>query len=71
MKNRSSLDVKKEILKYLKLNKEASLKTLEVKLQTGFRSIKIQCEELEFFGSIEIIKIKKNSKRLLRVKEKR
>jgi len=62
MKKRSSLELKKEILKYLKKNGETSLKELDMKLRSGFRSIKIQVKELDFFKAIDIIQIEKNPK---------
>jgi predicted ArsR family transcriptional regulator len=62
MIRRSSLELKKEILKYLDKNGESSLKKLDMKLRSGFKSIKIQVKELEFFGTIQIIKQKKNPK---------
>ena len=62
MKKRSSLELKKDILRYLKKNGETSLKELDMKLRSGFRSIKIQIKELNFFKTIEIIPIEKNPK---------
>ncbi len=62
MKKRSSLELKKAILKYLNKNGEISLKELDMKLRSGFRSIKIQVKELEFFKVIEIVNIDKNPK---------
>jgi predicted ArsR family transcriptional regulator len=60
MKKRSSLELKKQILKHLSKHGETSLKMLEIKLKTSFRSIKIQCEELNYFKLIELIKQTKN-----------
>lgn len=61
MKKRSSLELKKQILDYVKKNGETSLKELDMKLRSGFRSIKIQVKELDFFGAIKIIKKEKKS----------
>jgi len=60
MKKRSSLELKKQILKYLLKHGETSFKMLEIRLKTSFRSIKIQCEELKFFGAVEFIHQEKN-----------
>ena len=62
MNRRQSLELKKDILKYLNKKGETSLKKLEIKLRSGFKSINIQVKELEFFKAIEIIKHKKNPK---------
>ena len=53
---------RKSISSLLLKNGESSLKELDVKLRSGFRSIKIQVKELGFFGAIEIIQTKKNPK---------
>jgi len=60
MKKRSSLELKKQILKHLLKNGDTSFKMLEIKLKTSFRSVKIQCEELKFFGAVEFIYQDKN-----------
>ncbi len=60
MKKRSSLEIKKQILKYLKKNGSSSLKKLDTKLRSSFRSIKIQVSELEFFGAVELVRQEKN-----------
>ena len=62
MQKRSSLELKKAILKYLIKNGETSLKELDIKLRSGFKSITIQVKELEFFKAVEIIKTNKNPK---------
>ncbi len=60
MKKRSSLELKKQILKHLSKHGETSLKMLEIKLKTNFKSIKIQCEDLSFFKLVELIRQDKN-----------
>ena len=60
MKKRSSLELKKQILKHFSRHGEISFKMLEIKLKTSFKSIKIQCEELKFFKMVEFIKQDKN-----------
>jgi predicted ArsR family transcriptional regulator len=62
MKKRKPLDIKKKILQVLKENKELSLRELDIKVNTGYQTIRDQVEELEFFGLVEIIKHKKNLK---------
>ncbi len=59
---RKVLDIKKDILKTLKKEGALSLKTLETKVNTGSQTIITQLEELEFFKTIELEKIKKNPK---------
>ena len=59
---RKVLDIKKDILNTLKKESKISLKALEIKVNTGSQTIFTQLEELEFFGAIEINKIKKNPK---------
>ena len=59
---RKVLDIKKDILRTLKKEGELSLKALEIKVNTGSQTIFTQLEELEFFGAIEVKKIKKNPK---------
>jgi predicted ArsR family transcriptional regulator len=60
MKKRSSLELKKQILKHLSRQGDTSLKMLEIKLKTSFRSVKIQCEELKYFKLVDFIKQDKN-----------
>ena len=59
---RKVLDIKKDILRTLKKEGELSFKALEIKVNTGSQTIFTQLEELEFFGAIEVKKIKKNPK---------
>jgi predicted ArsR family transcriptional regulator len=59
---RKVLDIKNKILQTLKKDGEMSLKALEIKVNTGSQTIQTQLEELEFFGTIQIIKQKKNPK---------
>ena len=59
---RKPLEIKKKILKVLKENKKLSLRELDIKVNTGYQTIKNQIEELEFFGLVEIIKYKKSEK---------
>ncbi len=59
---RKPLDIKKEILRVLKENGELSLRELDIKVNTGYMTIKDQVEELEFFGKIEVIKHKRSEK---------
>jgi predicted transcriptional regulator len=59
MYKRKSIEVKKEILKLLKSSK-MSYAQLERKVNTGFRTIKSNCEELESYGFIEVKKIPKH-----------
>lgn len=60
MKKRKPLDIKKKILQVLKENKELSLRKIDIKVNTGYKTIRDQVEELEFFGLIEVTKHKKN-----------
>lgn len=57
---RKVIDIKKAILKILKKEGELSLKSLEIKANTGSQTIQTQVEELELLGIIEIIKHDKN-----------
>lgn len=57
MFKRSSYDIKKKILLALK-DKPLSYAQLERKINTGFRTIKSNCQELEQFGQVKIDKIK-------------
>ena len=56
---RSSLEIKKEILKLLK-GKEMTLRLLEKKIDTNPNTIRIQIKELEHLGFVEIIKHEKS-----------
>ncbi len=60
MSKRSSFDIKKKILELSK--SEKTFAELERKINTGFNTIKSNCEELEKFGFIEIKKEKKHEK---------
>ena len=62
MKRRSGLDIKKKILQVLKENGETTLGELERKTNTNNLTILVHIKELEFFGLVEVIKHKKNSK---------
>lgn len=57
----SGLEIKKKIIKKLK-EKSYSLRKLETKLNIGYNSIKLHCEELEYLGIIKIEKTSENSK---------
>lgn len=57
MSKRSSYEIKKKILLALK-DKSLSYAQLERKINTGFRTIKSNCQELEQFGQVKIDKIK-------------
>ncbi len=56
MSRKTGLDIKKEILRVLKENKECSLRELETKINTNNITIKKHIEELEFLGHVKIIK---------------
>lgn len=58
MLKRSSFNIKKKILELIK-SSPLTYAQLERKINTGYRTIKSNCEELECFG---LIKIKKNLK---------
>ena len=58
MLKRSSFNIKKKILELIK-SSALTYAQLERKINTGYRTIKSNCEELESFG---LVKIKKNSK---------
>jgi len=60
MSKRSSFEIKKKILELSK--SEKTLAELERKINTGFNTIKSNCEELEKFGFIKITKEKKHEK---------
>lgn len=53
MSKRSSYNIKERILSSVK-EKSATYAILERKVNTGYRTIKANCEELERFGQIEI-----------------
>jgi len=60
MTKRGSQDIKKLILKILDKEGNLTFAQLERKLNTGFRTIKANCEELEEFGAVSIIKKEKH-----------
>jgi len=59
---RKPLEIKKQIMEILKKEQQISIKKLERKINTNYQSIINNCEELEYFGLIEISKTKKNSR---------
>ena len=59
MSKRSSYKIKKDILWVIK-EKSATYAELERKVDTGYRTIKSNCEELEGFGQVEVKKIPKH-----------
>lgn len=62
MRKRKPLEIKKQILKVLKENKELSLRELDIKVNTNYKTIRDQIEELKFFGLVEIVEHKKSEK---------
>ncbi len=62
MKKRKPLEIKKRILQVLKENRELSLREFDIKVNTGYKTIRDQIEELEFFDLVEVIKHKKSDK---------
>ena len=58
---RKPLEIKKEILKILKSEQEISIKKLERKINTNYQTILNNCEELAYFGFIQVIKTKENT----------
>ena len=56
---RSSLEIKKEILKLLR-GKEMTLRLLEKKVDTNPNTIRTQIKELEHLGFVEVIKHEKS-----------
>jgi predicted transcriptional regulator len=57
---RDPFTIKKDILQMLKKYGEISLRELDIKVNTNYKTIRKQIEELEFFGKVEIIKHKKS-----------
>ena len=57
MSKRTSYVIKKAILLSVK-EKEASYASLERKINTGYRTIKDNCEELKDFGQVRITVLK-------------
>lgn len=62
MSRRKALNIKKEIIKTLRKEKEISLRELDIKVNTNYQTIRDQIKELEFFGFVEIIEHKKSEK---------
>lgn len=58
---RKPLEIKKEILKILKEYGEISVKKLERKVNTNYQTILSNCEELEYFRVVKILKTTKGS----------
>ncbi len=58
---RTSIEIKKKIISFLKKD-PLTYAQLERKVNTGFRTIKQNCEELKIFGFIEIEKIQSHPK---------
>ena len=56
MKKRSVKEIKIAILKILNEEGDLTLAQLERKVNTGFLTIKSNCEELETFGAVSITK---------------
>lgn len=56
MPKRSSYDIKEKIL-YVVREKPATYAELERKVNTGYRTIKQNCEELENFGQVQVEEI--------------
>ena len=61
MKYRSGLEIKKEIIKFLK-QKECVISYLERKINTSDRVLKRHLKELEYLGIVKIVKHDKNPK---------
>ncbi len=57
---RSSLEIKKEILKLLR-GKEMTLRLLEKKVDTNPNTIRTQIKELEHLGFVEVIEHEKST----------
>ncbi len=62
MKKRKPLEIKKKILQVLRECKELSLRELDIKVNTSYKTIRDQVKELEFFGKVEVIKHEKSKK---------
>ena len=61
-KRRKALNIKKEILKVLKQFGEMSLRDLDIKVNTNYKTIRDQIEELEFFDRVIVTPHQKNEK---------
>lgn len=59
MPRKSGLIIKKEILKVIR-EKPISLRKIETKLHTNYKTIRKHCEELEYFGLIKLVRHKAN-----------
>ena len=59
MAKRSSYNIKEKILLSVR-EKPATYAELERKVNTGYRTVKQNCEELENFGQIKITSIKEH-----------
>ncbi len=59
MSKRSSYQIKEKILLSVK-EKPATYAALERKVNTGYRTVKLNCQELEHFGQIKIETIKEH-----------
>lgn len=57
---RTSKEIRKSILKVLSTGKVFTFSELERKVNTGYRSVVLNCEELENFGAVKINKGKKH-----------
>ena len=57
MPKRSSLDIKRQILSCVR-EKALSLAELERKINTGYRTVKSNAEELALFGNVRIEAVK-------------
>ena len=55
---RTSQEIKKEILKILSNIKSLSYSELERKVNTGYKTIVSNCQELQSFDSVKITKLK-------------
>lgn len=55
MERRNAIDIRKEILRSLKENREMSIRKIESKINTNFNTIKRQVQDLESLGFIKII----------------
>lgn len=54
MVRRNAIEIRKEILELLKQNKEVSIRKIETKVNSNFKTIKRQVEDLESLGFIKI-----------------
>lgn len=62
MNKRKPLEIKKEILKVLEKHGEMSLRELDIKVHTNYKTIRDNVEELEYFGKVSVIRHQKNDK---------